>query len=1333
MKKKFSGFLAVIFFMICLPDMKAWAVSLSEINGYKTQICELMEDCAARGIPTDYEEAALAIIERYSDELAENPVMEEYVLSSLKRICERTITDLTGYLKGKKQASASVSIKDSQLETKDKSFFGTVLKDGETLEKTVFLNGVGHWKQVRNDLDFFEKTGINFVQTEVSMSEVLKEPFPADDWEIVRQQQDTASVSRSTDSKYRGDYSLCITKTDTEWKLNKLTAVHQKVTVEPSTKYKYTFFVKRKNAEYFWFSLKGRSRDADCYINLSTTGEDAKMVVYSGEYTTGEDETELDLTFVNESVAEYIYIDYVFLRKDGNNTNLVKNPSFEELSDSDFRIDNGVVSGLRSFLEEAAEHNVKVDLLVSPHNEPEFMLGLYPELKYNGYGFFKYDPLLPMSQEIIKKYLQGLCTGIKDCTALNSICLSNEPAFNTYYEPERYNPLWQKWLKSKYGDIDSLNKIYNSKYSGFDELNLEEIQKMNKDQRRKAIYKDYKNFNEALFAQWHTWIASVVKELIPNVFVHCKAVNYLGIEDTSLVPRNITFNCANYELLNKVTDINGCDAGGNLETEYQQFVLDMLYDLHGSIKNAPVINSENHIISENSHDAAQYAYSTIWQGAVRGLGASAAWIWDKNYEYAKQEGHYDAILQLKPEHLWQLSRVTMDMNRLSDELSAVQNIKPEIGILYSEAARIYSFTHLNSVYKTYKAVNSVGEKVRFVTDTCYDNLNDLKLLIIPNARSVTDDLLNALKEYKGKLLIIGEHSLTYDDDLKPRVKTEIAQAISKAQTVTLPHTESGYTMITPSVDEIEDILLGYIKDFGREVCVSEAETEDVASDVSWTATTYQGKKIVNICNYGVNPVKLSITGATGWVNLITGEAVSNDFVAKPNVPLLLSETEYVALTKEENYVSKLLPVTPIMKYRNGYKASWVNPDNNHITKISLYKVDKNGVKSCVYNQFSTQANDVCSYHADKTHTDARYFIIEMQFDNAPSTEFVLGGVMRANLGGDWSVEADNGSDTAVCYQFETGYTASDAHSGKYALCYDANYKEYDGSSVSIKAPLYRYQVEEGKNYRVSFRMKSSGVSSVLIKPDVLPQKQIVAKLADVNNFPETRNDWRYYYYDTTAEATAVSENGFELVFDEMANGVVVDDICIYELNEKGEPAGENIFSCGDFEGIDAVDIGTVTNIRREETDNGTVISWDEPEHTAFAAVRLYINGQLAGKIMKGINSISLTSLKEEDVIEICAVDTYGIEDSYYPVEFSQNGISKKEIKAGDTYEVSADMTEGILYIGFYGVNNELCGVISAETEAGATVTVPENITHMKTFIWNEDLHPLTNARKWNLK
>jgi len=839
MKKKFSGFLAVIIFMTCLPGFNASAVSLSEIDGYETQICDLIEDCDESGIPTDYEKSALAIIQRYSDELAENPIMEEYVLNSLKRICERTISDLKDYLKGKKQASAAISIDDSQLKIKDKSFSTTVSKDGELSDRPVFLNGLGHWKQVREDLDFFEKTGINFVQTEVSMSEVLKEPFPADDWEIVRQQQDTATVSRSKDYKYKGDYSLYITKTDTEWELNKLTAVHQKVTVEPSTKYKYTFFYKRKNAEYFWFSLKGRSRDADCYINLSTTGEDSKMMVYNGEYTTGENETELDLTFVNESVADYIYIDYVFLRKDGNNTNLVKNPSFEDLSDSDFRIDNGVVEDLKSFLVDAAEHNIKVDLLVSPHNEPEFLLGRYPELKYNGYGFFVYDPLLPMSREIIKKYLQGLCTGIKDCTALNSICLTNEPAFNTYHEPERYNPVWQDWLKKKYGNIDSLNKIYNSKYVDFDELDLTEIHLMNKDQRRKAIYKDYKNFNEGLFTEWHAWMGSVIKEIIPNVFVHCKAVNYLGIEDTSLVPRNVTFNCANFELLDKVTDINGCDAGGNLETEHQQFVLDMLYDLHGSIKNAPVINSENHIISENSHDAAQYAYSTIWQGAVHGLGASAAWIWDKNYDYAKQEGHFDAILQLKPEHLWQLSRATMDMNRLSEELVAVQNVEPEIGILYSDAARIYSFTHLNSVYKTYKAVNSVGERVRFVTDTCTDNLNDLKLLIIPNARSVTDEVLGALKEYKGNLLIIGEHSLTYDDDLKPRSNAEVAQAISGAKVTTVPHTEGSYTMLTPSVDEIEALVLEYIKDFGRTVSVREAETTDVASDVSWTATTYR--------------------------------------------------------------------------------------------------------------------------------------------------------------------------------------------------------------------------------------------------------------------------------------------------------------------------------------------------------------------------------------------------------------------------------------------------------------------------------------------------------------
>ena len=74
------------------------------------------------------------------------------------------------------------------------------------------------------------------------------------------------------------------------------------------------------------------------------------------------------------------------------------------------------------------------------------------------------------------------------------------------------------------------------------------------------------------------------------------------------------------------------------------------------------------------------------------------------------------------------------------------------------------------------------------------------------------------------------------------------------------------------------------------------------------------------------------------------------------------------------------------------------------------------------------------------------------------------------------------------------------------------------------------------------------------------------------------------------------------------------------------------------------------------------------------------------------------------VIEINAVDKYGIEDNYYPVEFSQNGTVKKELKAGNTYAVSTDMKEGILYIAFYGADNKLLNVVSKDAEEEFTVT-----------------------------
>ncbi len=1331
MNKIFSGILAAMLFTACLPYDTAMATTLTDISNYEVEIKNLIDECAANGIPTDYEKSALAIIERYSKELDESPVMEEYILDSLKRIYESTVNSLEGYLSGEREAFDVPVLQSERLAIADRGFKGVVSKNGDFDEKPVFLNGVGHWKQVRKDLDFLEAAGLNHIQTEVSMSEVLCEPNPADNWEVIRQIGDTTRVSQSTSVVYRGQNSLCMTDTDTSWTLNRLTMVHQKISVEPLTKYKYMFFVKRKTAENFWFSLKGKNQNSDCYKNLSQTGEDSEFVPCSGEYTTGEDETELDLTFVNEKGAEYIYIDTVAVFKDGTNVNLVNNFSFENLTDTGFQINEDAVDEIRVLLENAAAHHIKVDLLISTHNIPSFLPVLYPELEYSGYGFFSYDPLMEKSREMIKKYLESLCEAIKDCTALNSICLSNEPSFISAYEPERYNPAWHSWLKEKYVDIESLNAAYDSSYDDFDVLTLSQIFDIGRYRSKHPMYKDYKQFNEELFADWHAWMAEVVKGIIPTVFVHSKTLNYIGMEDVDPELRSQMFNGANYELFSRFSDLNGCDSTGHIQKKHQQFVLDMHYDLFESIKAAPVINSENHIIRENSHEAAQYAYSAIWQGAVHGLGASATWIWDKQYEYAKQEGHYDGILQLKPEHLWQLSRVTMDMNRVSDELAAIQSIKPEVGILYSETARVYSDSYMNSTYKAYKAVSSTGEKVHFITDTGNKNFNDLKLIIVPDAVCVTDDIFNAIKDYNGKLLVIGENSLSRTENNQARDASEVAAVLQGAEVVA--SAVSGTEMTSPTTDELEEIVSKYVKIFGRGVAVTEAETKDVPSDVSWIVTEYQGKKLVNICNYGVNPVKLSVSGSAAWKDLITGEIVPTELAVKPHTPMLLLQTNEAPTAEADAYITKLMPITPILRYRDGYKVSWVNPDNDHIKKISLYEV-QNDKESLICDEFSTEANMACSYHADTTHDMADYFKIVMEFDNAPSSEFVLGGIMPSGLGGEWTAMPNNRT-SPICYQFDTGFT-TDSHNGDYALRFAANFKDYDGSYVNINAPEYEYSVEEGKSYRVSFWMKSDNVSSVLIKPGVLKEKRVIGRIADREYFSETRNDWCYYYYDTKAEESAACEGNFLLVFDEMSNEAIIDNISIYELGENGEPIGENLFTVGDFEGVNASDCKPVADLELTKRTNDTLVSWTEPDSESFAAVKLYINGHLAGKLTKGITEVPFASLNENDVVEIRTVDSFGIEGNsyiYYPVKFLQNNAVAQEIIAGGVYDVSADTETGNLYIAFYKGKNELSDVKFTPATEDITVTVPDECTYLKTFLWNDDLSPLMKGCKREIK
>jgi hypothetical protein len=90
-------------------------------------------------------------------------------------------------------------------------------------------------------------------------------------------------------------------------------------------------------------------------------------------------------------------------------------------------IDRTPLKRLTEVLDRAARVGVAVDVLLSPHYFPEWMLERIPELRKRREGFVQYCTHHPVARELVRNHVRLVVDTIKNHPALLSVCLANEP------------------------------------------------------------------------------------------------------------------------------------------------------------------------------------------------------------------------------------------------------------------------------------------------------------------------------------------------------------------------------------------------------------------------------------------------------------------------------------------------------------------------------------------------------------------------------------------------------------------------------------------------------------------------------------------------------------------------------------------------------------------------------------------------------------------------------------------------------------------------------------------------------------------------------------------
>ncbi len=603
--------------------------------------------------------------------------------------------------------------------------------------------------------------------------------------------------------------------------------------------------------------------------------------------------------------------------------------SHEGLTDSDqFDVSTAeIYSRIVPMLQRAQANNVCVSLLLSQHYFPSFLYDLYPDLKFDESGsFLGYHINHPVARRVIEVYLRTIIPIVMNYDSLFDICLTNEPVYTSLKSGYDY-PKWQEYLKNKYFSIAELDKALGTSYKTFDEV------LMPAESDRTALAYEWVLFNNSLFSGWHKWMTGIIKEYKPGLPVDAKVMSYLSYNPNS------QWRGTDYAQFAEFCDFNGNDTWANVSNKNSKMQFKMAwYDFMGDIKNVPIINSEDHIIGDRSQLYSDkenklltsFVGADMWQGAIHGRDANTIWVWERSTDDASD---FNGSILSRPECIDSVGEAALDLNRLAYEVQAFDKTKAEVAILFSDTSRVYDSMYQDFVLQAYNAATFTGKNVRFVTENQIGSLENGLLLIVPNSICVKSSTLTAVSRYakSNKVLLLGK-CMDLDEYGNPQNAQELSSLYRNCTIIgsvpfwgfiksVLKLFSGAFKNIIPSFAEKTDEALkalslkrnftGLLASAPVPVLTVRAIRDKILKmspnnikftggllnttvmNVEWRAAEYNGKLLVNVCNYSnqaIKNVSLVYQGKTvGTLDeLIRAKQLKDSFTLEPYEPMLFS-------------------------------------------------------------------------------------------------------------------------------------------------------------------------------------------------------------------------------------------------------------------------------------------------------------------------------------------------------------------------------------------------------------------------------------------------------------
>jgi len=319
---------------------------------------------------------------------------------------------------------------------------------------------------------------------------------------------------------------------------------------------------------------------------------------------------------------------------------------------------------------------------------------------------------------------------------------------------EKSQQMFRNWLKSKYTDIQTLNKTWQTTYRTFNEILAPETRNARPvDGTNRAAWYDWSCFNIFRFTDYMKWIKTEMRKFDPVTPI-CA-----GGTSSMLSSSNSVTGIDEEMIINEVDDVILNESGDS------PIFSDLLLSL--SEKKKVMVDPE---MGGGTHG--------ILLQFLHGKSDISKWWWagspSKEYLHMNESSlPHSKVISLA--EIDEVLRIGLDVRRLSSEITEFTRNDPEVTILYSKTtmlqvppSQIQSGTtpYIDAVKSVWEGARFLGCRIGFVSERQIlgGKLAKIRLLIIPAVKYIRPEIVNEIRKYieNGGTAVIIPESLVFD-------------------------------------------------------------------------------------------------------------------------------------------------------------------------------------------------------------------------------------------------------------------------------------------------------------------------------------------------------------------------------------------------------------------------------------------------------------------------------------------------------------------------------------------------------------------------------------------